>query len=168
MCILNSCVVSKIWSCKPGCAPASPAAHLCSTAYIRRDISTAWFCNCKLHWRSQCVILSSFNAQPHIFAVMNCCVVALSAFSSDILTWSADSLFSVQWHKIRGVRVEKYAQCVNKLRQNVCLETWIRRHKQRTPNTNDHHMPLNETPTMKIFCIRDCRMRQTLSYQLSL
>jgi len=25
---------------------------------------------------------------------MNCCVVALSLFSSDILTWSADSLFS--------------------------------------------------------------------------
>jgi len=27
---------------------------------------------------------------------MNCCVVALSLFSSDILTWSADSLYSVQ------------------------------------------------------------------------
>jgi len=27
---------------------------------------------------------------------MNCCVVALSVFSSDILTWSADSLYSVQ------------------------------------------------------------------------
>jgi len=24
------------------------------------------------------------------------------------------------------------------------------RHKQRTPNTNDHHMPLNETPQWKI------------------
>jgi len=27
---------------------------------------------------------------------MNCCVVALSLFSSDILTWSADSLDSVE------------------------------------------------------------------------
>jgi len=27
------------------------------------------------------------------------------------------------------------------------------RHKQRTPNTNDHHMPLKE-PQMKIFCVR--------------
>ena len=44
----------------------------------------------------KCVLLSCFNAQPDIFAVVNCCVVALSVFSSDILTWSADSLYSVQ------------------------------------------------------------------------
>jgi len=37
-----------------------------------------------------------FNAQPDIFAVMSYCVVALSVFSSDILTWSANSLYSVQ------------------------------------------------------------------------
>jgi len=30
------------------------------------------------------------------------------------------------------------------------------RHKQCTPNTNDHHMPLNETTPMKIFCVRHC------------
>jgi len=54
---------------------------------------------------------------------MNYCVVALSLFSSDILTWSADSLYSVQWHKLRGVRVEEYAYYVKKLRQNVSLET---------------------------------------------
>jgi len=34
--------------------------------------------------------------QFDIFAVMNCCVVALTLFSSDIVTWSADSLDSVQ------------------------------------------------------------------------
>jgi len=28
------------------------------------------------------------------------------------------------------------------------------RHKQRTPNTNDHHMPLIETLAVKIFCRR--------------
>jgi len=44
------------------------------------------------------VLLRCFNAQPDIFAVMNCCVVALSLFSSDILIWSANSLYSVQWH----------------------------------------------------------------------
>ena len=27
------------------------------------------------------------------------------------------------------------------------------RHKQGTPNTNDHHVPLNGTPPMKIFCV---------------
>jgi len=32
-----------------------------------------------------------FNVQPDIFALMNCCVVALIAFSSDILAGSADS-----------------------------------------------------------------------------
>jgi len=37
-----------------------------------------------------------FNVQPDIFAVLNCCVVALNVFSSYILTWSADSLYSVQ------------------------------------------------------------------------
>ena len=30
------------------------------------------------------------------------------------------------------------------------------RPKQRTPNTNDHHMPLNENLPMKIFCVRHC------------
>jgi len=34
--------------------------------------------------------------QPDIFAIMNCYVVALSAFHSDSLTWGANSLYSVQ------------------------------------------------------------------------
>jgi len=29
----------------------------------------------------------------------------------------------------------------------------LRRHKHRTPQTNDHYMPLNETPH-EIFCVR--------------
>jgi len=32
----------------------------------------------------------------------------------------------------------------------------LRRHKQRTPNTNYHHVPLNQNPPMKIFCVRHC------------
>jgi len=32
----------------------------------------------------------------------------------------------------------------------------LRRHKQRNLKTNDHHMPLNEPPLMKIFCIPHC------------
>jgi len=39
----------------------------------------------------ECVLLPCFNTHPDIFAVMNCCVVTLSVFSSDILTWSADT-----------------------------------------------------------------------------
>jgi len=42
------------------------------------------------------VLLPCLKAQPDIFAVMNCCVVALSAFSSDILTWSVDILVYIQ------------------------------------------------------------------------
>jgi len=33
----------------------------------------------------ECVLLPCFNAQPDIFAVMNCCVIALIVFSSDML-----------------------------------------------------------------------------------
>ena len=51
--------------------------------------------------------------------------------------------------KIRGVCVEEYAYYVNKLR----LKTWIWRQivtsQQRTPNTNDHPVPLNEPPPWK-------------------
>jgi len=91
---------SKIKSCKSGCAPASPAAHfLCSTARIRQDISAAAICSCKLLWRiDEYVLLPCFNAQHGVFAVINCCVVALSLFSSDSTTWSTDSLYSVQRH----------------------------------------------------------------------
>ena len=56
--------------------------------------------------------------------------------------------------KIRGVRVEEYAYYVNNLSQNIGLETWIwcqivTSQKEPTPNTNDHHMSLNETPPWK-------------------
>jgi len=42
------------------------------------------------------VLLLCFNAQPDIFAVMNCCVVTLIVFSSDMLAWRADSLYSAR------------------------------------------------------------------------
>ena len=91
--------------------PASPATHLqCSTARIWRDLSAASFCSCKLLWHGgEYVSLPYFNAQPDIFAVMNCCVVAMSLFSSDSLTWTAQFIFSAMPHEIRGVDVEKYA-----------------------------------------------------------
>jgi len=87
-----------IQSCKPGCAPAGSATRfLCSTARIRQGISAASFCSCKLLGRNdECILLPCFNAQPDIFAVINCCVVALIAFSSDMLAWRADSLYSAR------------------------------------------------------------------------
>jgi len=42
------------------------------------------------------VFYSSFSTRSQNFAVMNSCLAALSLISSDILTWSADSLDSVQ------------------------------------------------------------------------
>jgi len=73
------------------CHGTAPAAHfLCSTAHIRQDIRAAWFCSCGLPWRSdECVSHPCFYAQPDIYAVMNCYVVALF-FSSDVVTRSAD------------------------------------------------------------------------------
>jgi len=69
------------------CVSQSNRTLSMSTARIRQDISAASFCSCKLLWRSdECVLLPCFNVQPDIFAVMNCCVVAWSLFSSDILT----------------------------------------------------------------------------------
>jgi len=38
-------------------------------------------------------VKTCFNVQPDIFALINCCVVALIVFSSDILAGSADSLY---------------------------------------------------------------------------
>ena len=48
-------------------------------------------------WHSgECFLLPCLNAQLDSFALMNCCVVALSVFSSDILTWGADILVYIQ------------------------------------------------------------------------
>ena len=69
----------------------------------RTPLSAASFCSCKLRWCSdECVLVACFNAQPDIFAVMNCCVVAVGWFSSDILTCSADNLYSVQRHILQA------------------------------------------------------------------
>jgi len=43
-------------------------------------------------------LLPCLNVQPDIFAVTNCCIVALGVFSSDSLTWSSNSLYSVHGH----------------------------------------------------------------------
>ena len=49
-------------------------------------------------WHSdECFLLPCLNAQPDSFAVMNCCVVALSVFYSEILTWGADILVYIQF-----------------------------------------------------------------------
>jgi len=131
--ILNSCVFSNNRSCKRWCAPASPAARfLCSTARIQQDISAASFCSRKLLWCSdECVLLPRFNAQLDIFAVINCCVVgrcvrAGRCVQKNMHIMSTNFAKTLVWKHEYDVKL------------------W--RHKQRTLNTNDHHMPLNETP----------------------
>jgi len=151
--IIDSCIIQQDSILETGVClrQSSSTLSICSTACIRQDISAAaaWFCNCKLLSRSdERVLLPCFNAQPDIFAVMNCCVVALSLFSSDILTWSADS----------------YIQCsdtYNELRQNVDLETCIWRQivTSQTAHTKCKWPPYsaewNLLP-LKIFCARQC------------
>jgi len=92
----------------------------------QEDIRAASSCSGKLLWRiDERVFLSNFNVQPDIFAVMNCCILALGVYYTDSLTWSANSLyslFSAMTHRIRRVDVEKYAYYVNTLRRNVGLE----------------------------------------------
>jgi len=39
-------------------------------------------------------------------------------------------------------------------KQDYDVKLWC--HNQRTPNTNDYPMPLNETYPIKIFCVRHC------------
>ena len=86
-----------------------------STARIRQDISAASFCSFKLLWRNdgdECVLLLCFNAQPAIFVVMNCCVVALSLFSSDILTSSTDGILK-KWKVIFQLKSNFSAISIN-------------------------------------------------------
>jgi len=106
-------------------------------------------------WRiDECVLLLCFNAQPDIFSDRNCCAVALSVFSSDILTWSADSLYSMQKHIKYGECVWKYMHIVSASfaktlawKHEYDVKMWC--HKQHTPNRNNHHKPMNEPPPWK-------------------
>jgi len=70
-----------------------------------------------LLWRIDvCGLLPCFNAQPDIFAVMNCCIVALGVLYSDSLTWRADSLyslFSAMAHNIRWVEKNMHIMSTN-------------------------------------------------------
>ena len=64
-------------------------------------------------------------------------------------------------HKIRGVDVEKCAYYINKLRQNVGLETckWRQIVTSQTAHTKYKWPPmtLNQSSPMKIFCVLHCR-----------
>jgi len=69
---------SKIRSCKPGCTPASPAAFSAQLPVFDETLAQPDFVvvNCS-DVVNEC-FTPYFNAQLDIFAVMNCCVVALS------------------------------------------------------------------------------------------
>ena len=115
-----------------------------------------------------CVLHPCFNAQPDNFAVMNCCVVTLSLFSSDILTWSPDSLFSAMKPIIRRVHVDQYCVLCQTLRQNVALETWIWRQivTSLKAHTKDKWPPYATewTPPWKFSaCATGCAKRKRIS-----
>ena len=91
----------------------------------------------------ECDLLPCFNAKPDIFAVMNCCVVALGVFSSDILTWRADNL------QYKGFALRRI--CI--LYQETSPKRWFGNINMKSKcdvttahkNANDHYMPLDET-----------------------
>jgi len=91
-----------------------------------------------------------FSTRRQNSAVTNSCAAALSLFSSDILTWRADSLYSVQWHVKKGSACRRICILSTNFAKTLVrkheydVKLW--RHKHRTPQANDHHMPLNETP----------------------
>jgi len=74
--------------------PAQPHTFYSPLLVFDKTSAQLHFANCSDVVMS--VLLPCFNAQPDIFALTNCCFVALSLASSDMLTWSADSLYSVQ------------------------------------------------------------------------
>jgi len=123
-------------------------------------MSAAWYFRCKLLWRNdECIFLPCFNAQPDSFAVMSYCVVALSLFSSDIATWSADSYIQCNYTLNKG-----------SVRRRICIlcshtspKRWFG-NMNMTSNcdvTNSTHQIQMTTichwmspPPMKIFCVR--------------
>jgi len=107
------------------------------------------------------VFYSPFSTRSQNFAVTNSCVAALSLFSSDILTWSADSLYSVKWHIKWGGTCRKI--CI--LCQQILPKRWFGNmnitsncgvtktaHIRKKITTICHGM---KAP-MKIFCVRHC------------
>jgi len=89
--ILNSCVVQQDSILQTGvCARQSSCTLYTRLLVFDKTLAQPDFAVIN------CSDATCFNTQPDIFAVMNCCVVALSLFSSVILIWSADSLYPVQ------------------------------------------------------------------------
>ena len=70
-----------------------------------------------------------FERSSWHFCSYELCIVALGVFSSDSLTWSANRLYSVQWHIKKGEWMyRKTCILCQELRLNVGLETGLWRH----------------------------------------
>jgi len=89
---------SKIRSCKPGCAPAVQPHTYARLLVFGETLAQPHFAAVNCSDAVMSGFYSPFSTRSQNFAVMNSCIAALGLFSSDILTWSADSLYSVQWH----------------------------------------------------------------------
>ena len=87
---------SKIWSCKSGCAPVQPHTYA-RLLVFDETLAQPRFAAVNCSGAVMNVFYSPFSTRSQNFADVNSCVAALSLFSSDIPTWSADSLYSVQW-----------------------------------------------------------------------
>ena len=112
-CFMCICLKTSIWVFLAFFGEDRLTTLLCSSA--RFDLANRCVCQpVQPHTYARLLVFEERSAQPH-FAVVNCsdavvsvllpfvavmnsCVAALRVFSSDSVTWSADSLYSVQWH----------------------------------------------------------------------
>ena len=143
--------------------PVQQQAFYARLLVFNRALAQPHFCSCKLLWRSgECVYSPCFNVHPDIFAVMNCCVVALGLFSSDIPTWSADIYFQCNdtWSKgsaCKTVCILRQQTSPKRWFGNMTM-TWRQIVTSQTVHTK-YKCPQHATewkPSMKTFCVRHC------------
>ena len=89
--ILNSCVVYKFQTVKPGCPPTQPHTFWCLIdCYSTRRSSSLVFLqlHTALTWHWVCsTVLLCFNELPDIFAVINCSVLGDRWYNLCSLQW---------------------------------------------------------------------------------
>jgi len=96
---------SMIRSCKPGWVPASPAATFCTRLLVFDEtLGQPHFAavNCSdVVMTDECVLLP-VSTRSLIFLQLWTACLSVEFIFPDILTWSADSLYSAQWHIKQG------------------------------------------------------------------
>jgi len=89
--ILNSCVVWQDLVLQTGVCVRQSSRTLCVPLLVcDKALAQLDFVVVNCPEAVMNVFLPCISTQPDIFAIMNCCVMALSLYYSDIVTWRAD------------------------------------------------------------------------------